>query len=144
MLITLLGPVMESVNCQVLLLLALPTVPPSTASFFPSLGCRLYWALTISCGLHLPPASLCLVVQTACGHGNDSCLWHRHNEHVRIPRFCCFSTPVNTDPPQNLHQEFLRILTSLSTQSIYWVYPTLQTGMLILKVFLFLPYCFTF
>lgn len=145
MLITLLGPVMESVNCQVLLLLALPTVTPSTASFLPSLGCRLYWALAISRGLHCPPTTLCLVVQTECGRGNNSGLWHWRNEYLRILQFSCSSTPINTDHPQNLYQEFLRILKSLSTQSVYWVFPMLQTSMPLLKVSLsFLPYCFTF
>lgn len=87
MLITLLGPVMESVNCQALLLFVPATVPSCAASFLPSVRPRLSWALVVSCGRQCP--SLCCVVQTECGCTNDFGIFHWHNEY-RFPKAECF------------------------------------------------------
>lgn len=91
MLITLLGAVIESVNCQVLLLLKPHKVP----SFQPSLRPRLYWALVISHGLHFLPTSLCRAIQTKCGCRNDFGICHRHNEY-RFPLLRKLSVPMKT------------------------------------------------
>lgn len=123
MLITLLGPVTESVNCQVLLLLAPPTVTSSTlfpaiTDAQPLLGPGHFTWTPLSSNIPVPCSANWMWLPQWFWHLSLT-QWLPHK-----PFQLRYSSPqVNTCNPQNLHkEEFFRMLTHLSTQSMHWVY----------------------